>query len=174
MEKYTAIKDRAEKYKNMLERVEEYRAEWHKSLKNFIKDNVNLILEQIGMDAEIKEGEEIKGMETIMVRLGTKRSGIFQELKDGDKRPFWKDFGAISYNQLFNGKVQVWMTHPIIEGLMEPPPPKLIGIYAPPEFNEALMIDHFDNFLKELTEWEDYDDDDPVPQSAKIGFGAAV
>jgi len=64
------------------------------------------------------------------------------------------------------------MTYPFIEGLIEPRPPQLIGIYAPPEFNEGLIVSNVEMFLKNLIEWEDFDDDDPTtPPKTQIGFG---
>ena len=65
------------------------------------------------------------------------------------------------------------MTFPLIEGLMQPQPPKMIGIYTPPEFNEDLFLSNFDEFFKELINWENYDDDVPSQQLNKIGFGIA-
>jgi len=63
------------------------------------------------------------------------------------------------------------MTYPLIEGLMQPKPPKMIGIYAPPEFNDQLLLGIFDGFFKELIDWENYDDDQPGQQINRIGFG---
>ena len=176
MEKYTAIKERVVKYKNMLESVTEWRATWSKSLKSFILDECGKLLENTGLDASIEEEEKIKGLESITIKLGNKKSGIYEMAGDGNERKdFFKEYGTMVYSQLFNGKVQVWMTYPFIEGLIEPRPPKLIGIYAPPEFNESLIIGHMEAFLKDLIEWEDFDDDDNpnaagAPPKTQIGF----
>jgi hypothetical protein len=59
----------------------------------------------------------------------------------------------------------------MIEGLMQPKPPLMIGIYAPPEFNEDLILANFDEFFKQLIEWENYDDDQPGQPMNRIGFG---
>lgn len=170
MEQYTAIKKRAENYTNMLKQVKQFRERWNKDLKKFILDHVDKMLEVIEIGAHVESEERIAGLEVITIQLGKKASGIYQEMEDGTKKHFIKDFGTLVYSQLFNGKVQVWMTYPLIEGMMEPRPPRLVGIFAPPEFNEQLIMSHFDLFLKELADWENYDDDLPG-QKKKIGFG---
>ena len=98
-------------------------------------------------------------------------SAIAETFDSGAKRSIIKDMGALNFSQIFNGKVQVWMTFPLIEGLMQPQQPKMIGIFAPPEFNEDLILSNFDEFFKELINWENYDDDVPSPQGNRIGFG---
>jgi hypothetical protein len=174
MEKYTAIKERVVKYKNMLNQVAQWRSTWSKELKTFILTEVTKLLEATGLEATVNEEEKIKGLESITIMLGNKKSGIYEMAGDGNERKdFFKEYGTLVYSQLFNGKVQVWMTYPFIEGLIEPRPPKLIGIYAPPEFNEALIIGHVETFLKDLIEWEDFDDDDnpnAAPPKTQIGF----
>lgn len=173
MEKYTALRERAEKYREMLEQVETFRETWDKKLKKRLVKEIKEIIKETELNADITQEENIKGLENISVRLGTRQSGIFQRLHEKTKKPFFKDFGTLVYSQLFNGKIQVWMTYPFIEGLMEPRPPKLIGIYAPPEFDDKLVLTHFESFFKDLIEWEDYDDDDPAsPKPNAIGFGA--
>lgn len=175
MEKYTAIKERVVKYKNMLDQVSQWRATWSKNLKKFILKEVTKLLDATGLEATVNEEEKIKGLESITIMLGNKKSGIYEMAADGNERKdFFKEYGTLVYSQLFNGKVQVWMTFPFIEGLIEPRPPKLIGIYAPPEFNESLIIGHMEVFMKDLIEWEDFDDDDNPSAAApktQIGFG---
>lgn len=174
MEKYTAIKERVGKYKTMLDQVTKWRETWSKSLKKFILKEIDKLLDATDLIATVSEEEKIKGLEAITIRLGSKKSGIYAMADESNERKdFFKEYGTLVYSQLFNGKVQVWMTFPFIEGLVEPRPPKLIGIYAPPEFTEDLIVNNVETFLKDLIEWEDYDDDDPnTPQRPQqIGFG---
>lgn len=173
MEKYTALKSRAESYKNMLEQVDTFRNAWSKSLRKTILKHIKEIAKQTGLDFEIQEQDQITGLGIISLKMGLKKSGLYEEVRKDQQRDFFKDFGTLNYSQLFNGKVQVWMTFPVIEGLMEPAAPKLLGIYGPPEFKESMILTDFERFLKELIEWEDYDDDDTkLPTANKIGFGS--
>lgn len=173
MEKYTALKEIAEKYQTLLQNVENYRKEWSKSLKKTIIRELKVLMKAIEIDGEISEEEKVKGLEVVALRLGKGRSGIYEQINKDEKQDFFKDRGALMFSQLFNGKVQVWMTYPLIEGLMEPRPPRLLGIFAPPEFNNELILNQVDKFLRELIQWEDYDDDEPAEKRASIGFGGA-
>jgi len=172
MEKYTAIKERAKKYTNILQQVLAYRETWDESLKDFIQGQSNSILEHTGLSAQIEVEERFENLESITISLGKAVSGIAENVDDLTKRTIIKDKGSLVYSQLFNGKVQAWMTYPVIEGLMQPKPPKMLGIYGPPEFNEALILGNFDSFFKELIDWENYDDDQPGQEPMnRIGFG---
>lgn len=171
MEKYTAIKERAKRYKDILEQVVNYREAWGKELKQFIIKSINKILEHSDVTAKLEVEEKFENLETISVYLGKAESGIAETFDSGTKRNIIIDRGSLNFSQIFNGKVQVWMTFPLIEGLMQPQQPKMIGIYAPPEFNIDLVLSNFDEFFKELIEWENYDDDQPTEQINRIGFG---
>jgi hypothetical protein len=172
MKKYTAIIERAKKYTNILQQVLDFRDKWGEELKSFILDTTKNILEQTGINANVEVEERFENLESITISLGKSISGISEKVDGFTKRTIIKDRGALMYSQLFNGKVQAWMTYPIIEGLMQPKPPKMIGIYAPQEFNEDLILSNFDDFFKELIEWENYDDDQPGHEAMnRIGFG---
>ena len=171
MEKYTAIKERAIKYKNILQQVLDYRDDWDNRLQKFILDSIDDILSHTDISANVEIEEKFENLDTISVYLGKSESGIAETFGSGTKRNIIKDMGSLNYSQIFNGKVQVWMTFPLIEGLMQPQQPKMIGIYAPPEFNIDLMLSNFDEFFKMLIDWENYDDDQPSQQTNKIGFG---
>ena len=68
---------------------------------------------------------------------------------------------------LFNGKIIVLINYPFIENYGQPQPPKTIAIYRPEELKEPYFIRHMEEFLQEITKWEDYDDDEPTK---RIGF----
>ncbi|MEE9373039.1 MAG: hypothetical protein V3V00_08300 [Saprospiraceae bacterium] len=171
MKKYTALKERAGKYKDILEQVINYREAWGKELKKFILEGVGNVLKQTGVEAKVEVEGQFENLQTISIYLGKNVSGIAETFEGGARRSIIKDMGSLSFSQIFNGKVQVWMTFPLIEGLMKPQPPKMIGIFTPPEFNEDLILSTFDDFFKELINWENYDDDVPSAQLNKIGFG---
>ena len=172
MEKFTAIKERASKYSAMLKHVIDYRNAWYNSLKDEIVKTAGEVLEHTGISASIDIEERFENLESITISLGKAVSGIAENVDDITKRNIIKDKGSLVYSQLFNGKVQVWITYPLIEGLMQPKPPKMLGIYRPDEFNEQLILGNFDEFFKELIDWENYDDDQPGVQGQnRIGFG---
>lgn len=174
MEKYTALKERAKKYTGILQQVVSFRQEWEDSLKQFLLDTIDTVLEQTEISGTVETEERFANLQSITVSLGKSVSAIAEKIDDNVNRPIIKDRGSMVYSQLFNGKVQCWMTYPLIEGLMQPKPPQMIGIYAPKEFNEELILSNFDQFFKELIEWENYDDDQPGAEPVRrIGFGTA-
>ncbi len=172
MEKYTAIKERANKYTKILQQVMDFRDAWNDHLKDMIIKTSEEILKHTEINATVNVEEAFENLESITISLGKAVSGISENVDETTKRNIIKDKGTLSFSQLFNGKVQAWMTYPLIEGLMQPKPPKMIGIYAPVEFDEALILTNFDEFFKELIEWENYDDDQPQNAEVnRIGFG---
>ena len=80
-----------------------------------------------------------------------------------------KHKGSLVYQQLFNGKIIALISYPTIENYGQPQPPKQIGIYRPEELKEPFFVRHMEEFMKEVTKWEDYDDEDPQP-AQRIGF----
>jgi hypothetical protein len=78
-----------------------------------------------------------------------------------------KHNGSLVYQQLFNGKIIVIIQYPFIENYGEPRPPKTVAIYRPEELSEPFLIRHLEEFIQEITDWEDFDDDEP---NKKIGF----
>lgn len=173
MKKYTALKERALKYTKILDQVVQFRDAWGEHLKDFIISTSEKVLKQTGINARLEIEERFENLESITISLGKSISGIAENIDGSTKRNIIKDKGSLIYSQLFNGKIQTWMTYPLIEGLMQPKPPKMIGIYGPPEFNEDLILNNFDDFFKELIEWENYDDDQPGQGINRIGFGVS-
>ena len=55
----------------------------------------------------------------------------------------------------------------MIEGYGQPRPPKTIAIYRPDEIKGPYLVRHMESFISEVTNWEDYDDDEP---HQRIGF----
>ena len=86
------------------------------------------------------------------------------------KKPLIRQNGMLIYQQLFNGKIQVLILPPYIEGLGEPRPPKMVGIYRPEEIKDPFIVRHCEEFIRDMTDWEDYDDDEP----SKVGYGQSI
>ena len=75
---------------------------------------------------------------------------------------------SLIYQQLFNGKIIVMLVSPHIEGYGQPKPPLSLEILRPDELKVPFIIRHMESFLKDITDWEDFDDDEP--QKASSGF----
>ena len=122
---------------------------------------------QVGLNGTVEVRSELENLEAIDLTLGTVRSGMSHRVNETIQRDLIKHNGALVYQQLFNGKVMVLIQYPYIEGYGEPRPPKTIAIYRPEELKDPYFIRHIEEFMQEITLWEDYDDDEP---HQRIGF----
>lgn len=155
-------------YQEVLANTKAYRKVWVEELSQKILDQLNYIMGQVGLDAKVEVRSDLENLEAIDLNLGTVRSGMSHRVNDAIQRDLIKHNGALVYQQLFNGKVTVLIQYPHIEGYGERRPPKNIAIYRPEELKDAYIIRHVEEFIKEVTLWEDYDDDEPHQQ--RIGF----
>lgn len=165
-----SLKRKAEHYQEILKNTEDYRAAWQNELKDQIIQHLQTLNEQLELNAEIETRSEMENLEAILFSLGETRSGMYQKVNDDIKRHLIKHNGSLIYQQLFNGKVIVLINYPFIEGYGKPAPPKTVAIYRPEELKEPFFIRHMEEFLVEITRWEDYDDEEPQPQHQRIGF----
>lgn len=158
------------KYKQVLENTEKYRIAWHSDVKPMLKQTLEEILKQAELPkGEVVIRENIENLEAVVLDLGRTGSGISENVEgSGVKRTMIKSNGSIIYQQLFNGKIMVMLVSPYIEGYGEPKPPLTLEILRPDELKVPFIIRHMEAFLKDITEWEDYDDEEQ--KLATIGF----
>ncbi|MCB0646904.1 MAG: hypothetical protein KDC49_09580 [Saprospiraceae bacterium] len=165
---------KANAYKHVLQNTEDYRHQWPATIKPLLKESLDEIIAAAELKADVKFQENIENLEAVILDLGKSSSGISESLEDsGVKRTMVKNNGALIYQQLFNGKIMVMLMSPYIEGYGDPKPPKTIEILRPDELNKSFIIRHMELFLKDITEWEDFDDDQPVKNNTgfnPIGF----
>ncbi|NJN78423.1 MAG: hypothetical protein HC803_08935 [Saprospiraceae bacterium] len=154
-------------YNEVLANTQNYRNDWKTHLKDGIINTLTTIITVTELKATITTKSEIDNLEAVILSLGDTGSGLTQQVGSQLKRELIKQNGALIYQQLFNGKVIVLIQYPMIENYGEPRPPKTIAIYRPEEMKEPFFVRHVEDFIKEITDWEDYDDDEP---NKKIGF----
>ncbi len=167
MENINNLKKRVTLYKEILANTKNYRKTWNTQLKNNIIDTLKKYAKEVGLDFQIEVTKNFKNLEAITFSLKKEESGIYEIVNRKTKLPIIKFNGMLAYQQLFNGKINVLIIYPVLEGLMQPKPPKQIAIYRPEEISEAFLVMHLEEFIKEMTEWEDFDDDEHI---ATIGF----
>ena len=154
-------------YKEVLSQTEAYRQAWNESLKNNLIQFLENAIKEVGLQANVKVRSDFQNLEAIVLNLGQAKSGMYQKVNSEIERHLIKQNGSLIYQQLFNGKVIVLIQYPFIENYGEPRPPKTIAIYRPEELKDPFCIRHLEEFIQDMTDWEDYDDDEP---SKKIGF----
>ena len=159
------------RYKQILQNTDNYRAAWNDNIKPLLTATLGDIIKDADLPkAEVVVRDNIENLESVTLDLGRPSSGIAENVEDsGVKRTMIKSNGALIYQQLFNGKIMVMIMSPFIEGYGQPKPPMTIEILRPDELKAPFIIRHMEAFLKDISDWEDYDDE----QSQKlntIGF----
>lgn len=171
MEDLSNLKRRVNQYKDVLNNTVTYREAWRNGLRQSIVDQLEQIIKETGLDATVEVKDSLENMEAIVLNLGQQKSGIYEKVNPDLQRHMIKHNGSLVYQQLFNGKIIVIIAYPVIEGYGQPQPPKNVAIYRPEEIKPPFLVRHMEDFVKEVTNWEDYDDDDPGKQPhQEIGF----
>jgi hypothetical protein len=168
MDDYNGLIGKVQRYQSVLANTKAYRERWNNNLKQLIISELENMLKITGLEGEIETTDKVRHLEYVILSLGSEESGISEIISDNLDKPLIKHKGSLVYQQLFNGKIQVMIGYPYIEGFGEPRPAKLIAIYRPEEIKTPFLVRHMEDFVKEITQWEDYDDDDQV--AGKIGF----
>jgi hypothetical protein len=168
MDDFTGLTTKVQRYQGVLANTKSYRERWNATLKAQIISELEGMLKVTGLEGTIEASDKIKHLEYIILSLGTEESGIEEVVNDKLTKPLIKTNGTLVYQQLYNGKIQVMIGYPFIEGFGEPRPPKLISIYRPEEIKTPFILRHMEEFIKEITQWEDFDDDDHA--ASKIGY----
>ena len=167
MDELLNLKRKVNKYSEIVQNTRSYRDAWKTELKDNIINKLTECVEQTGMDAEIEVRADMENLEAVVLNLGDAKSGMYTQVNEDIKRHLIKHKGALIYQQLFNGKVIVLIQYPYIENYGQPRQPKTIAIYRPEEVRAPYIIRHLEQFINEITNWEDFDDDEPTN---KIGF----
>jgi hypothetical protein len=167
MEDIRNLQNKAERYRGMLQNTTDYRQKWHDELRDMIESTLKELNEGLKLYGNLEVRKDLENLEIVILSLGKTNSGIAERIEDGLIRPLVRNNGALVYQQLFNGKIMIMIGYPAIEGLGDPKPPRTLEILRPEELKQPFIYRHMETFLKELGDWEDFDDDVPAQQ---IGF----
>lgn len=160
---------KAEHYRNMLANTQRYRDAWRDSLKAELIATLREAIEAGRLDATVEERQDIVNLGAVVLSLGLAHSGLGENVGENIRRELVKTNGALVYQQLFNGKILVLINFPHIEKYGQPQPPRQIAIYRPEELKRPYLIRHLEEFITEMANWEDFDDERPESQQ-RIGF----
>lgn len=167
------LKRKVKQYEEVLQNTLQYREKWKTETRAQIQATLRDMLEATGFGARIEHRADVENLEAIVLTLGQSKSGMYHKVSEDLQRHLIKHNGSLVYQQLFNGKIIVLINYPFIENYGEPRPPKTIAIYRPEELKEPYFLRHMEEFLQEITNWEDYDDDEPNKRIGfKLNFGA--
>jgi hypothetical protein len=167
------LKEKVAAYHQVLANTIVYRKEWTEKTKSTVQNVLQTFLTETGLKGKIIENTDIENLESITLDIGRSSSGIAQNKSTDEIKNFMiKNNGALIYQQLFNGKIMVMVQQPHIEGYGETKEPQFLQIVTPLEVSDKLLLQHIENLLDIIIEWEDYDDDSPQEKTAfqPIGF----
>ena len=167
MEDLFNLKKKVTQYLEVLDNTDKYRKAWKTELAQKIQSILKEIVSETNLPGKVSCKENMENLEAVELSLGQSQSGIFETINDQVHRHLIKHNGSLIYQQLFNGKVIVVIHYPYIENYGQPRPPKTIAIYRPEEIKTPYIVRHVEQLLTEITNWEDFDDDEP---NQKIGF----
>ncbi len=160
-------KRRVDNYKEVLKNTEVYRELWKDSFKEQLISNLTDLIKECELTAKVEVMEQMENLEAIIFTLGETKSGMYQRVSDSIQRHLIKHNGSLIYQQLFNGKILVLVQYPYIEGYGKPRQPHTISVYRPDEIKPAFVARHLETFFTEITNWEDFVNDEP---QKRIGF----
>ncbi len=149
----------SEELKSIYAEIEANRASWDQYLKPLILKTFKSVQKKIDLNLKIREISEIKNLEAIRLTFGYLNSGLFVEKKNHKQEippmVLIKKGGYLSYSQIANGKISVFVHYPYIEDIYGLPDNILeVGIFAPMEITKALILTHIEQFLDEIMKWE--------------------
>jgi len=161
------LQRKVKQYEEVLQNTVTYREAWKTETREQIRQTLQKMVDGTGLKATVEQRADIENLEAIVLSLGQAKSGMYQKVSEELQRHLIKHNGSLVYQQLFNGKIIVLLNYPFIENYGKPRPPKTIAIYRPEELRDPYFIRHMEEFIQEVTNWEDYDDDEP---NQRIGF----
>ena len=168
---YINLQKKVKTYHEVKKNIRAYRDVWDESLKDKIIKQLETITKEVGLEAKIETKSEVENLEAIVLSLGDVKSGMYKKVNSTIKRHMIKHNGSLIYQQLFNGKIIVIINYPYIENYGQPHPAKKVAIYRPEELKEPFFLRHLEEFLTEIYQWEDYDDDNKSEEPHQtIGF----
>ncbi len=150
-EKATAYKDALESNRA---RIEEHRRTWNSSTKDLILDTFREVRVNVkGLNWDIQIIDQMENVDVLTLGFQSEASGIVGRVK-GVFKFFAKQSGRLIYNQVYNGDIYVSISYPHVEHHVAQQQPKFIGKFEPAEFNKDMVLDHIEEFLDEMSNWE--------------------
>ena len=122
MEDLSNLKRKVKQYQEVLSNTQSYRATWKESLKQSILDQLNRMIQECSLNAEVEHKDNVENLEAIVVNLGETRSGLYEKNQQGceptsDQTQWLFDLSAIVQWQNYRDDQlsrdrRVWPTPP--------------------------------------------------------------
>ncbi|MCS6796561.1 MAG: hypothetical protein RMJ97_01090 [Raineya sp.] len=146
-------------YLQSLAKIQERHQTWLQHTKNQLIEVLEKITKQIhlewyiGLQEYNDHAPQSINLEAVSLHLKNSYSGIVLKTIDSVKS-YIKYGGMLSYAQTYNRTITATIYFPFIEQWVEKREPIILGNYEPNELNENLILSHVEEFLQEMTAWE--------------------
>lgn len=139
--------------------IESNRMTWDQHLRPLILKTFKSVRKKIDLNLKIREIKEIRNLGAIRLTFGYLNSGLFVEKKKHKQEippmVLIKKGGYLSYSQIANGKISVFIHYPYIEEIYGESDKILeVGIFSPEEITRDMIMGHIEQFLDEIVKWE--------------------
>ena len=151
------IKSLMQGYGEELANIEARRNQWI----NRTRDEIYKTLGNIKNLAKIEDlvTQKVVGdnnSEAVNIGFPDRHSGIVYRI-GGEISVAVKYGGYLSFSQIYNGKIVVFIEYPYVEKYVGKTEHKLLSVHEPSDFTEDLVFSYFENFIKEMILWESRD-----------------
>ena len=137
---YSKLNKKVDSLNIVLQNTIDYRSQWNKKIKKLIVKTLKGIIKNSNVKAEVDIHDQVLGLEAVSFALGTVESGLFERVGDNVKKPLIRMNGVLMFQELFNGKISIWINYPFIQGVGEQKAPKMIEIVRPHELKEINIL----------------------------------
>jgi hypothetical protein len=169
LNKHIEIEKAFNNYNSALEKTIKRRELWNSDAKPKLIATLEKIVKEFGFSWAVQRLESTQNLETINIKIHSQNSGIIELTNDENtgkitkRKAYIKHGGYLAFCQMFNGKVNVIVSHPSIESWVDKRPTSFLGTHGPNEITEDLIANYVIKFLDLMTEFESL-------ESQKIGF----
>ena len=134
--------------------IEENRKIWNQQTNDLILGTFKGVAQNLpNLNWEIRKVEAMENLDVLMLGFKNESSGIVGQFQ-GVFKFFAKVSGKLIYSQVYNGEVYALIDYPHVEHHVERQAPKFIGKFEPSEITQDLVLNHINEFLEEMLNWE--------------------
>jgi len=140
---------KVKQYKETQKEIAQRRKLWNERVKEWIFQTLNNVAQKFEMDWFVAKDEAVQNLQSVSLIFGNTPSGIIK-----DRKMAVKVGGYLSYVQSINGKIDVSIDYPYVEGFTNRWESKHLGVYEPKQIAENIVYENVDTFLSEIIDWE--------------------
>lgn len=141
-------------YMQSLKQTETYRNMWNGTTEKLLLGKLLEIAHAYpNIGWKVDRFEAVGNLESIGLIFPDGPSGL-TDRSTGILKPIEKKGAKLIFGQMYNGKIAVVLSFPLIEGATQPLENKILDHVTPDEITPAFIEKQVESFLEELKEWE--------------------